>query len=217
MPGKPGRGQPNALDKLDKVTRDKCINLLVEGRRGALSQVAKIANVSRQAIADYKRVHLERAQRLAEIIGTNPGNNRTPASLLSEAAARLPAVLPILAAREKRLEALQDRHNRLNVIMTERADDMQTAPGGKSGLLVRQLKQIGSGESAQVVEEYKLDTGLLSEFREHEKQMAIELGQWAESTAGGVQALTIVAGDVYLQQQPEPPARGVTLDLTPEK
>jgi hypothetical protein len=30
------------------------------------------------------------------------------------------------------------------------------------------------------VEEYQVDTGLLKELREHEKQAAQELGQWSE-------------------------------------
>jgi hypothetical protein len=31
-----------------------------------------------------------------------------------------------------------------------------------------------------VVEEYEVDTGLLKELREHEKQAAQELGQWSD-------------------------------------
>lgn len=76
--------------------------------------------------------------------------------------------------------------------MSERADDMADVLGGSSGLLVRQVKQIGSGESSRIVEEYKLDTELLAEFREHEKQMAIELGQWEEVAQTGSVSYTQV-------------------------
>lgn len=76
--------------------------------------------------------------------------------------------------------------------MSERADDMADVLGGSSGLLVRQVKQIGSGESSRMVEEYKLDRELLAEFREDEKQMAIELGQWEEGAQMGSVSYTHV-------------------------
>jgi hypothetical protein len=44
--------------------------------------------------------------------------------------------------------------------------ELRKAPGGKTGLLVRRLKMLGSGESAQVVEEFEVDVGLLREIRE---------------------------------------------------
>ena len=46
--------------------------------------------------------------------------------------------------------------------------------------MVRNVKQIGGGDTAQVVEEYVLDTGLLREVREIEKQAAIECGDCFE-------------------------------------
>ena len=88
---------------------------------------------------------------------------------------------PILAVRESRLARLDDRARRMDIVMEDRAKDMDGVPGGTSGLLVRRLKSIGSGDSAQVVEEYEVDRALLAEFREHEKQAAIELGQWQEA------------------------------------
>jgi hypothetical protein len=42
------------------------------------------------------------------------------------------------------------------------------------------LCQLGSAEYPNVVEEYEVDTGLLKELREHEKQAAQELGQWSD-------------------------------------
>jgi hypothetical protein len=55
-----------------------------------------------------------------------------------------------------------------------------TAPGADTGLLMRTWKQIGSGDSAVIVEEYQVDTGLLKALLDHEKQAAQELGQWSE-------------------------------------
>lgn len=195
MPGKPGRGQPNALDKLDSVTRDKCINLLLENKRGCISEVSKLANVSRQAVWEYKNRHLVRALDLASRLTRAEVAEFSSASeqlvKTAQMTREVAGSLPILAAREKRLEALQDRHNRMVLVMSERAEDMAEVPGGRSGLLVRQLKQIGNGPTAREVEEYKLDTGLLSEFREHEKQLAIELGQWSEQ--GGPTHVSLVS------------------------
>jgi hypothetical protein len=57
---------------------------------------------------------------------------------------------------------------------------MQDVPGGRTGLLVRTIKSIGSGEKATTVEEFAVDTGLLREIRELELQVSKELGQFVE-------------------------------------
>lgn len=85
-----------------------------------------------------------------------------------------------IANRQNRVDALSDRWNRLHQVIAARAEDLQAVPGGSTGLLVRQLKSIGVGENNQVVEEYIVDTGLLAELRNHERQAAQELGQWTE-------------------------------------
>lgn len=81
---------------------------------------------------------------------------------------------------ERRVASLDDRWSRLHRVITARAEDpeMQGVPGGDTGLLVRKVKKIGSGDDAEIVNEYAVDTGLLAELREHEKQAAQELGQW---------------------------------------
>lgn len=67
---------------------------------------------------------------------------------------------------------------RLQVVREERAasPDMAAVPGGSTGLLVKQYKVIGAGPSAQLVEEYVLDTGLVRSQGELEKQAAGEVG-----------------------------------------
>lgn len=91
---------------------------------------------------------------------------------------------PIIAARERRVQALYDWWERLRQLATERGADMPDVPGGKTGLLVRRIKSIGSGPSAREVEEYELDGVLLKEYREFMKQAAQELGQWDADKAG---------------------------------
>jgi hypothetical protein len=87
-----------------------------------------------------------------------------------------------IANRQNRIDAQNDRHRRLQQIVEERAAATEHAavPGWKTGLLVHTRKQIGGGEYAQLVDEYQVDTGLLKEFREHEKLTAAELGQTTE-------------------------------------
>jgi hypothetical protein len=90
----------------------------------------------------------------------------------------------------RRIRWLNGRIRRMMRIIRERAKDpaMRGVPGGDTGLLVRRVKGLGSGENLRLVEEYHVDTALLKELREHEKQAAIELGQWTEKkdlTAAG--------------------------------
>jgi hypothetical protein len=94
---------------------------------------------------------------------------------------------PLIAIREKRIEELDDRRRRMKLIIEERAAEMAgECPGGASGLLARDYK--GKDADRAI---YKVDTGLLSELREHEKQAAQELGQWQDS-AGPQVAIQIV-------------------------
>ncbi|MDQ3832232.1 MAG: phBC6A51 family helix-turn-helix protein [Actinomycetota bacterium] len=87
-----------------------------------------------------------------------------------------------IARVEKRVEALQDRWNRMQQVIRERAEDGMLAdvPGGTTGLIVHNVKGVGKGEDFQLIDLYEVDTGLLAEIRAHEKQAAQELGQWTE-------------------------------------
>lgn len=87
--------------------------------------------------------------------------------------------------RQNRVNAYNDRWERMKLVIDERAADesMARVPGGKSGLLVRQWKKIGFGEDTEMVEEFAVDVGLLKELRELEKQGAVEAGEWNEKSA----------------------------------
>ncbi len=110
-----------------------------------------------------------------------------------------------IAVRENRVRALNDRWRRLRATIEARAADpaMAGVPGGKTGLLVHNVKGVGKGEDFQLIDLYEVDTGLLRELREHEKQAAQELGQWAEThehsgPEGG--AIPFAAFDASLKQ-----------------
>ena len=116
---------------------------------------------------------------------------------------------PVLALRENRLAALEDRRRRLDLVMRQRGLEMANeCAGGESGLLVRDFK---GKDASQVV--YKVDTGLLAEQREHDKQIAQELGQWQEGS-GPMVAIQIVCPAAPTQarrQSPDPEAIDISI------
>lgn len=99
-----------------------------------------------------------------------------------------------IAERQNRIDALNDRWRRMQTVIEERAEDPSLArvPGGSTGLIVHDVKGVGKGEDFQLIDLYGVDTGLLKEFREHEKQAAQELGQWSEKSE--------VSGDLLIRQ-----------------
>jgi hypothetical protein len=103
---------------------------------------------------------------------------------IREIRAEIGAKLEKRAIRDlnERLNEYQARWDKMRTVIEERsgAPEMQEVAGGKTGLLVRTLKSIGSGEKASTVEEFAVDTGLLRELRELELQVSKELGQFIE-------------------------------------
>lgn len=86
-----------------------------------------------------------------------------------------------IAEKQNRIDALNRRWKLMDDVIQQRAENLKSVKGGgNTGLLVRQVKGVGSGEAFQLIEEYAVDTGLLKELRGHEKQAAIELGEWSE-------------------------------------
>lgn len=139
---------------------EKAAQLLAEGDLG-LGEIAKECGIRREMLWEWRKYPefiKEVEDRKEEI--------------------RLEVRRHGVAIVEQRVKALDDRWRRLQRVIVERAEDMKGIPGGSTGLLVRKIKSIGVGPAAKEVEEYAVDTGLLSELREHEKQVAQELGQW---------------------------------------
>lgn len=83
-----------------------------------------------------------------------------------------------IAKRHKRVARLNELHDKLFTVIDERAASLAgEAPGGGTGLLVHQVKVVGSGPSAQMVDEYVVDAGTIREIRALQEQAASELGQ----------------------------------------
>lgn len=128
-------------------------------------QIAQRAKVTRQTLSNWK-ANPEFAARVDQHIADCRARIRKRG----------------IAVIENRVRALQDRWDRMHRVIAERAEapEMQSVPGGKTGLMVRDIKSVGAGTAAKFVDVYEVDTGLLRELREHEQQAAKELGQWTE-------------------------------------
>lgn len=101
-----------------------------------------------------------------------------------------------IADRVERIRGYEDRRARLYRVMQARAEQHADVPGGDTGLLIRQVKLVKvydaeagdepgtdvlySAKKSVEVEEYAIDTGLLKELRDLERQAAQDLGQWTE-------------------------------------
>lgn len=97
-----------------------------------------------------------------------------------------------IAVKSKRMAAINNRWQRASDLIDARAEEHKEAPGGKTGLLVHQIKVHGQGKGQIVVDEYAADTALMAEMRQMEKQAAQEAGQWAEKSE--------ITGDVVIRR-----------------
>lgn len=81
-----------------------------------------------------------------------------------------------IASKVERITELQDRWQRMKTVIAERAADpnLQDVAGGKTGLLVRRQRGLGSGDAFTVVDEYAVDTGLLKAMLDAEAAAARE-------------------------------------------
>lgn len=86
-----------------------------------------------------------------------------------------------ITSRINRLATLQDLENRIKQVIAERAADpeMQNIPGGKSGLVFKQVKAIRilNGGGQELISEYPFDSSLAKELRAVGLQAQEEAGQ----------------------------------------
>jgi hypothetical protein len=140
------------------VAEDLLSNELIAARFG----------VSRQSLDKWKR-HPEFQARVSAI------RDATRAAIIAEG----------IANQQNRVNALNDRWQRMQRVIEERAADdisgtflddetgeAHVVAGWRTGLLVRAEKPHGI--------EFAVDVGLLRELRAHEEQAAKELGQWVD-------------------------------------
>ena len=83
-----------------------------------------------------------------------------------------------IASKVNRILDADRDYRRLGEVIEARATDARyDEPGYRSGVMVHQLKQIGSGRNTQTVDEYKVDTALVAERRALRREVAEELDQ----------------------------------------
>lgn len=148
--------------------KERAVVLVVEDKLTD-EQIAAEVEITRQQLARWKK-HPEFAAKVESV-------TQSLANTIHEEVVEI-----TISDVKHRLNRLHDHWERMQQVIEERAQDadMQNVPGGKTGLLVQQIKSVGKGDDFQIVHEYRVDTGLLKELREHEKQAAQELGQWTE-------------------------------------
>lgn len=84
-----------------------------------------------------------------------------------------------IAQQVNRIAAKDLRWNLLEEVRRQRA---KGETGESTGLVVKTYKSLGSGRAAQIVEEYKVDDGLLAAMERAERGTAEELGQLPKNT-----------------------------------
>jgi hypothetical protein len=142
--------------------QDEAAQLLAEDRLTD-REIAQQLNITERQLYRWKKLPTV-ADRIEEI------RTATAAQILAQGIRR----------KETRLAKLDGLIEGLDRVIAERSFDMVGVPGGQSGLLVRTIKKIGSGEDAEKVEEYAVDTKTIKEYREVMRHAAVEKGEWTE-------------------------------------
>lgn len=107
--------------------------------------------------------------------------------------------------RNRRIAGLNTLAVNLDQVMSERGEwyndlalaspDGKLVPGGRTGLIVRQRRMIGTGPKAEIIEEDMIDRALISEYKDTLIQIAKERGEWSDkrelSGPGGAPLLPI--------------------------
>jgi len=170
--------------------RQRIIDLIFAGKPMRYISSVISPGIGVMALQRYKSLVLkpmmERAEESRKIlaaeraVAASARLKEDPAAIRAEAVVAVKNAIhdrEILTIRDNRVKAQQDRHRRLNMIVEGRAKEMAgEAPGAESGFLAKEYKRLGD-ESVAV---YRFDAPLAQSFLDHEKQIAIEMGQWQE-------------------------------------
>lgn len=148
-------------------------------------QIAAIVGVTPRAIVSWKK----REDFMAEVNG-----------ILAAYSAKV--MRRGVALRVKRVERLNDLHDRSCRVIEARASDpaLANVPGGDTGMVVKSYRNIVNPKTGKLIGApvHEYDTGIVRSILDIQKQAAQELGQWAPELAvgaGGPIKLTVVYGD----------------------
>ena len=133
--------------------RAEVISLVMEGRTDA--QVARFYQVSREAVSRFRERHADELTAIQLKVDQQ----------IEDYA---------IAQKVNRIAAKDFRWRLLEEVRRQRSQD---GTGIDTGLVVRQYKALGSGKNMQIVEEFKVDDGLLAALERAEHGAAEELAQ----------------------------------------
>jgi hypothetical protein len=162
----PRRTVPPPVRQNDTKKREKAAHLIAEDFLSD-EKIAQQVEISRSTLARWKSEprFIARVEAIASAYAKRVLNRG-------------------IARKERRVAVLNDLHEKMLQVISERAasSELESVPGGKTGLITKMLKGIGKGEDFQVVEFYEVDTGTVKEIRALQEQVAEELGQRVERT-----------------------------------
>jgi flagellar biosynthesis component FlhA len=150
---------------LKKIREERAARLLAEDKLSD-DQIAEECGISLRCLAKWKK----REEFQARI-----------RAIVKAYAVRILATG--IARKERRIQVLNDLHDKALEVIEERGKDpaMAKVPGGRTGLLVRGFETVHTKEGTLVsAPTYEADTGLMYEIRKTQQQVAQELGQWTE-------------------------------------
>lgn len=150
--------------------KDKAARFLAAGEK-TLEEICAIIYASRRQLFNWRQQpeFSERVEKYRKIYGEN--------------AERL-----AIGHKLNRLRTYNTIDARIKSVIDARAGhpDYEKVPGGRTGLMARNLKVLGSGIGASVIEVFEFDAALVKELREVNKQAAMELNQWPQSGGSSV-------------------------------
>lgn len=103
-------------------------------------------------------------------------------------------IAPVVAEVERQIidygithkvNRMADAQLRRDLMVQVQQARAQGNTGMETGIMTRTYKALGSGESMQVVPEYRVDTAMLREWRENDDYVSEQLGQIEPPAKGG--------------------------------
>ena len=88
-----------------------------------------------------------------------------------------------IAKKHVRLKELDTLKQKLFTVLEERGEELDGQSGGAgTGVIVKRIKAVGTGQNQTIVEEFEVDAGTIKTIMSLHEQAARELGQWVDKS-----------------------------------
>jgi hypothetical protein len=125
---------------------------------------------------------------------------KTYYAILEEETFRLAGV-----TKAKRVQQYQELLDALWSLKQQRGEAYSHIDsGGDTGLLVKQVKTVGTGQNAYDVAEYLYDSAVVRDILSINKQIAQEMGQWSEKSDHNINVTETVKVIRFVEQERPP-------------